>query len=373
MATGQWLFSKRLDLLVLFLPVWVTWVLAFVLPTEVINQEVTLWIWVVFVIGIDVSHVWSTIFRTYLDKEEFRLNRSILIWAPVVGFLAFFGVASISSNLFWSILAYLAVFHFVKQQFGFMRLYQAKSVKRPQNKWINDKTIIYLGMLFPVFYWHINSKRAFSWFVDGDFLNFGDVIYRLFGGIEVVPIINTTGIVIYWVLISYWLIREMIYFKNGYMDFPIGKVLWVLSTAINWYLGIVYFNSDFVFTVTNVVAHGVPYLALIFFYVEKKKVIKRPKYQVNFRKVVVNIGVMLFIVLVLAFGEEYLWDMLMYRDNEPFFEQIFTYPMAQLSSPYWQALALALLSLPQVTHYILDGFIWKSNKKNPYLKEILFN
>jgi len=372
MAPTRWLFSKRLDLFVLFLPVWLTWVLAFILPAEVINKEAALWVWVVFVIGIDVSHVWSTIFRTYLDKEEFRLNRSILIWAPVVGFAVFFGVAAVSSTLFWTILAYLAVFHFIKQQFGFMRLYQAKSAKRPQRKWVNDKTIIYLGMLYPVFYWHINSERAFNWFVEGDFFSLGQIVEMIFGGANVIPTINAIGIFTYWILIAYWFIGEIRYFKNSNSNFPIGKVLWVLSTAVNWFLGIVYFNSDFVFTVTNVVAHGVPYLALIFFYVERKKLVKRPKYQINTKKVVASISLMLLVVLVLAFGEEYLWDMLMYRDNEPFFQQLFSYPMAQLTSPYWQALALALLSLPQVTHYILDGFIWKSNNKNPYLKKILF-
>lgn len=372
MSISNWLFSKKLDLLVLFLPVWIVWIVAFILPEEVINKEVGLWVWVVFVLGIDVSHVWSTIFRTYIDKEEFRLNKRVLILAPIVGFIIFFSIAAISNLLFWSILAYLAVFHFVKQQFGFMRLYQAKSAKRPQHKWLNDKTIIYLSMLYPIFYWHINSSRAFEWFVQGDFLSIGHWISEFSSINEILPIVNLIGTIGYWSLISYWLYGEIKYFSTDKNTFPWGKILWVLTTAVNWFLGIVYFNSDLVFTMTNVVAHGVPYLALVFFYVEKKKVIKIPDYSMSIRKVTMSITVMLAIVLILAFGEEYLWDMLLYRDNESFFENILSYPAAQLSSPIGQALALALLSLPQVTHYILDGFIWKSNEHNPYLKKILF-
>jgi hypothetical protein len=32
--------------------------------------------------------------------------------------------------------------------------------------------------------------------------------------------------------------------------------------------------------------------------------------------------------------------------------------------------AIAILAMPQQVHYIVDGFIWKMNDKNPYLKPI---
>ena len=68
---GNWLFNRRTDLFLLGLPVWLCWIVFFLLPDRLIYIGVPLWVWVVFILGIDVSHVWSMIFRTYLDPEEF--------------------------------------------------------------------------------------------------------------------------------------------------------------------------------------------------------------------------------------------------------------------------------------------------------------
>jgi putative autoinducer-2 (AI-2) aldolase len=45
-----------------------------------------------------------------------------------------------------------------------------------------------------------------------------------------------------------------------------GKLLLLASTWATWFFGIVVAKSDLAFTVTNVVAHGVPYLALTYRY-----------------------------------------------------------------------------------------------------------
>jgi len=44
-----------------------------------------------------------------------------------------------------------------------------------------------------------------------------------------------------------------------------GKNLVVATTALTWFLGIVVLNSDYAFTVTNVLVHGVPYVGLVWF------------------------------------------------------------------------------------------------------------
>ena len=151
---------------------------------------------------------------------------------------------------------------------------------------------------------------------------------------------------------------------------PTGKILWLLTTAGNWYLGIVHFNSDIVFTLTNVIAHGVPYIALIFFYIDKKSSIKAPERPASKAQIGTSILSIMIFSLLLAFGEEYLWDMFLNRSRSALFEWFFAYPLRALQTPQGQALALALLSVPQVTHYVLDGFIWKNNEKNPYLKKV---
>lgn len=356
---SNWLFSKKMDLLILFLPVWLCWVAAFLLPVSALRADVPLWVWVVFVIGIDVSHVWSTLFRTYTDQEEFHNHKGLLLTVPVLAFLVSWGVASISFALFWRILAYVAVFHFVKQQYGFMRIYKARSADF-RSKFISDNFIIYLSMIFPVIYWHLNPNRHFSWFVTGDFLQF-----KL--PITVLSSVNFSLQFIYFGLLLLWIWEEIRFARLAEKAMPWGKILWVITTAGNWYIGIVYFNSDLVFTLTNVVAHGIPYMALIVFYQHEKHRISGK--QAIYKKLIPAAVFITGIAFILAFGEEYLWDALINHDNASFFSWLY-YP-DELPPVNWQAIALALLSVPQITHYVADGFIWKNSPKNPHLKNLL--
>ena len=359
MKTTKWLISKQIDILVMLIPVWVCWLIAFLLPEIQLHSAIPLWVFVVVVIGIDVSHVWSSIFRTYLDKEEFKAHRKTLIFAPIISFAFAFSLSAISIDLFWRYLAYLAVYHFIKQQFGFMRIYKAKNGDfRP--KLIRDNFVVYLAMIYPIIYWHLATDREFAWFMDGDFLsaNLGSGIMQWVGWI---------GNSLYFLILGWWFVEELnARRKKGV--FQLGKVLWVLTTAINWFIGIIYFNSDLVFTVTNVVAHGLPYLALIIFYQGGKLRFKLG--QVKAGKWFKIGGSIIATVIVLAIAEEYLWDMLVYRENESLFTLMGHYPI-ETPGYFIQLLAIGFLAVPQITHYILDGYIWKNNEKNPHLKEIL--
>ncbi len=221
-------------------------------------------------------------------------------------------------------------------------------------------------------YWHLASDRYFSWFVEGDFLTFG----MLPANLESVRwFLAHVGNSIYWLLFLLWFVEQIVVHRSTGKAMPWGKITWILTTAFNWYLGIVYFNSDLAFTVTNVVAHGVPYIVLVFFYVERKKVIRRehrPSLKGRFTSGSwIRLAAMAALILAFATFEEFLWDMLLYRDYAAFFEAIVRYPMAVVDSPIAQAVALALLSVPQTTHYIVDGFIWKRGPKNPHLKAVL--
>ena len=75
--------------------------------------------------------------------------------------------------------------------------------------------------------------------------------------------------------------------------------------------------------------------------------------------------------LLLASFEEYGWDLFLNGEKRRFFSHFLPYSFEVLTNPIGRALATAILSLPQITHYIIDGVIWKNNKKNPHLKPIL--
>ena len=328
----------------------------FFLPNNLLQNDVPLWIWAVFILGIDVTHVWSTLFRTYLDKEEFKNHKTVLILAPLLAFILLLGIARESVAYFWRVLAYLAVFHFIKQQYGFFALYTAKAKLKKTHRIFKDKWVLYFSMLYPVLFWHL-SDRNFVWFVDGDFLRmFSPFPWR---------IISES---IYWVTMTGWLIEEVFLIQKKINPLSFGRILWLLTTLFNWYLGIVFFNSDVAFTLTNVVAHGIPYLALVIFYQIKKNRFKGILTPNRMRWIIASIITFSF---GLAFTEEYFWDMLINREKSILFTSLFNYPMESAVHSSWKILALVLLSLPQVTHYILDGFIWKMDDANPHLKHLL--
>lgn len=369
---NQWLFSKKIDLWFLTLPVVLTWVFCFLMPTEFHLIKIPLWVWVIFILGIDVSHVWSTIWRTYFDKQEFKAHKKLLIFAPIIAFISIFLLTQISTFFFWRILAYIALFHFIKQQYGFFALYRAKFGHFIPHKIFKDNFTIYFSMLYPIFYWHLNGNRLFNWFINGDFITINDFLANIGITPNMLFYFNIIANTIYWCVLIGWTIEEFLLSRKHNLPLAYGKIIWLISTGINWYLGIVYFNSDIAFSVTNVVAHGIPYCVLIFIYVNKKKEYVSDS-SMNVQKWIIRIFLMLGVVFLFAFFEEYCWDMFINQERQLFFTNILSYPFASVSNSFQAKLTISILSIPQVTHYIIDGFIWKNNDKNPFLKPVLLS
>lgn len=298
------------------------------------------WTWIAGVLLIDVAHVWSTLFRVYLDPEEFRRRPGLYSLVPVVGLVAGVGLYSLGPVVFWRCLAYLAVFHFVRQQYGWVMLYRAKCGER--TGWWIDAATIYLATCYPLVYWHSHLPRRFWWFLRGDF--------------ERIPTLASDLLEpCYWIVLAVYFVRSLWRRSQGFTN-P-GKDLVVFTTALCWYVGIVAINSDYAFLVTNVVIHGIPYLILVYWYgwmrVKGATAFQRVKLASRLR----TIGLFIATVWVLAFAEELLWDRLVWHERPWLFGSAW-------NLHDWQWLFVPLLALPQFTHYALDGFIWR-RRKNP--------
>jgi hypothetical protein len=66
--------------------------------------------------------------------------------------------------------------------------------------------------------------------------------------------------------------------------------------------------------------------------------------------------------VLLAVGEEALWDRVVWHEHE----QLFGVGGLDLGE-FGIAIAVALLSVPQATHYMLDRYIWRIGPSNPRL------
>jgi drug/metabolite transporter (DMT)-like permease len=105
-----------------------------------IETKYSFYTWLFLIVFIDVAHVYATLFKTYFVASEFQKRKKLLIGLPIVCFLIGIVLFSFGSKVFWSVMAYIAVFHFIRQQYGFMRLYARNESKKWA--WI-DNLIIY--------------------------------------------------------------------------------------------------------------------------------------------------------------------------------------------------------------------------------------
>jgi hypothetical protein len=343
-----WLFSAGIDLGVFAGSALVSLLLlAIGAQFGLLAAESPDWTWISAVLLIDVAHVWSTGFRVYFDIDEVKRRPFLYLLVPVIGYVI--GVALYSENalLFWRALAYVAVFHFVRQQYGWVRLYRAKLKERDDaGKWI-DTAAVYLATVYPLVYWHANLPRNFEWFVKDDFGALPVFAEKILFPIYVFALALYATKSIY-----------LAVFKKFYNP---GKDIVILTTAVCWYLGIVAFNSDYAFTVTNVVIHGVPYVALVYWYAKQRRATAMTAGR-GYTLFSSNIIFFLSILWLFAYAEEILWHRAVWHERNWLFG-------ANWNLEEWKTYFVPLLALPQLVHYVLDGFIWR-RKNNSNFKLI---
>lgn len=340
---GVWLWGRTTDLWVFggsfALAMSAAALSAIVAPDGVLPA----WGWFIFVLGLDVAHVWSTIFRTYLDPEELARHKPLYLGLPVLCYAAGVLLYRFSALTFWRTLAYIAVFHFVRQQVGWVAIYRARAGERERfDKWLDD-AVIYAATGWPLLYWHAHLPRQFAWFMQGDFFDLSALR----------PLVVPAGVA-YAALLMVYAWRSGQRARAGRPN-P-GKDLVVLVTVATWFIGIVATNQDFAFTITNVTVHAIPYFALLWMYA-RERARERPQSLVAR---IVRAGVPAFVAVALgfAFFEELGWERLVWHDRPGWFGG------APREEPLLGSAVLAYvvpaLALPQTVHYALDGVLWRS-------------
>lgn len=307
------------------------------------------WGWLLFVVAVDVAHVHTTLFRTYFDRDELRRRRALYVAVPALCYAAGVALHLASHLTFWRALAYLAVLHFIRQQVGWVAIYRARAGERSSvDKWLDD-AVIYFATGWPLLSWHAHLPRAFRWFIEGDF------VAAPFLAAAVGPL----GVVYAALLFAYVARSAQLAARGGRVN--IGKHIVVATTAATWYVGIVATNSDFQFTVANVIVHGVPYMALLWAYTRERS----REAPAALSSIIARAGLAAFlgVALLLAFAEEVLWDRLVWHDRPFWFGG--GDRDAPLLSPLALAFVVPLLALPQATHYLLDALLWRRRDTGP--------
>jgi hypothetical protein len=350
-AAGQssrWLFSRRLDLALFGGTALVALVLVALAPAMGVGADSPEWSWITGVLLVDVAHVWSTTFVVYLDPIELKRRPLLYALTPVAAFAVGVGLYAWGPGPFWRFIAYLAVFHFVRQQYGWVMLYRARNGERDRlGRWLDGATV-YAATLYPLIWWHAQLPRGFAWMRDGDFIT----------GLPT-RVADIAGVA-YVVLLVNYVARAVAQLARR-QAVSWGKHLVVVTTALCWYVGIVGTNTDYTFTVTNVFIHGVPYMALVFVYA--KAAAREAPHGTSAKLLGRGILVCLATLWVIAYVEEMLWDRTLWHDRSWLFG-------SGLDIGSGALIMAPLLAVPQLTHYALDAFLWRRSA-NPRLGRLL--
>ncbi|RYG30448.1 hypothetical protein EON81_24900, partial [bacterium] len=148
-----WIHSPKFDLAAIIgPPVVITAVVLLFGDRLATITDMPVWLWIFLVLGIDVAHVYSSLFRTYLDREEFGKRRTLYLVVPVACWLGGIAVYALAGPIvFWSGVAYFAIYHFVRQQYGFLMLYRRGEPVGDLSYRI-DQVAIYLATVYPLVY-----------------------------------------------------------------------------------------------------------------------------------------------------------------------------------------------------------------------------
>jgi hypothetical protein len=349
MTRQPWIASARFDCAFILAPGLVVTLAVLAFPSFFSSHAVSPLIWAVLIVGVDVAHVYSTLYRTYFDPAEFRQRRALYLLAPLLGWLVFAGLYSIGPMVFWRVLAYLAVFHFIRQQYGFMMLYG-----RGERQFrLIDKTAIYAATLYPLVWWHTHG-RSFNWFMPGDFIAVTN------------PALADGALAVTVLIAAAYLAKEAWSAAQG-IPFNWPRNLLVAVTALSWWVGIMALDSDLAFTAVNILAHGPPYMALIWLYGRNRTagpaVPGKRLFSIGFLPVFIGLPILL------AYIEEGLWDGLVFADHPALFRMFHITSMIQ--DPDVLIWLVPFLALPQITHYVLDGFIWRLGQPGTPWRQIL--
>lgn len=342
---GQpWIGAPGFDLAFILGPGFVTSLLVLAAPEWFTAREASPLLWAALGIGVDMTHVYATLYRTYFDAAEFRRARTLYTLAPLLGWLGAAMLYRIGPMVFWRCLAYFAAWHFVRQQYGLMMLYGRWE---RQGKGI-DQAAIYAAVVYPLIWWHWHP-RQFAWYEEGDFFSFEAPTLAL---------ADVAGMV-YGVIMAAYVAKEAaLIWRSRRVNWP--RKLLLAGTALSWWVGVMTFDSDLVFTTVIVVAHGIPYTAMVWAYGRQLPAATMVGVVPAGRLFsLAFVPVFVLVPLVLAYVEDGVWYTLVYGEDSTLFRIPGFSALPLLQSHEVLSLVVPLLALPQITHYILDGFIWR--------------
>lgn len=307
------------------------------------------------VLLIDWGHIFAQYHRIYSNPLEDKKLKwvypiSYLLCIPVIAALVHYSNAGIIDTL----LVYFVIYHFIKQQFGFIKIYSKTDGPKSQRESVTETVLFYSSMAAPVLLWHVKGiGYEFKWtmlFWKSPFLEY-----------------------LVWPVFAVYLTSLCLYIHDEYKRtqrngmFNIPKNLALLTAMIGWGGVSVLTHAPMLIMFTVVLTHDLSY----FFYVwmigrRDHKTIKQKVHWFSWWSIP---GFIAYFVFLIVLGDVIMTVHLESTQdpnwNYVIWGQIFNGIGVQKG--WLLSFGWAIFFATQAHHYYIDRYLWKKEKDLAYM------
>lgn len=309
---------------------------------------------IVWIIVLDWAHIFAQWHRIYCNPLETKM----LKWIYPISF--FLLVPCLTVVLHYSgripvetFLIYFVVYHFIKQNYGYIRVYsKTDGPKQKYEMWL-ETLLIYLSMALPVLYWHLSFPYdLFTWVK----------FFPKWGPIN----LFLTPLLILYILcwVSYLVMEVRRSLRNNQINIP--KNLSILSAAVGWGAITLLSESPMLVYFTVVLAHDLSYTTFVWFIGRRDQ--KMISGKIPWRSWSSVPGFFMYLLAIVVVSQFVL--LLHHRFAGSSYPNLVfgNYMEAVKVGNKWMTdLGFAIFFATQAHHYFIDRYLWKKEKDLEYM------
>lgn len=344
----SWISSPKFDLSFIVLPPLLGLIAGVIIASDnPVFRAIEVQLVVILVI-IDLAHLISMWFRIYTSGTETKKDIRFY-WLIYVGLIFIFyaiGYFRHFNKVFYFI-TYFAIFHNIKQNYGFYSIYRKDETKNPKHIKF-EKYFFNAVLYYPLIVWHMDIK-SFDNYWSVYFVDLSSVKFMFYP----LTAVLLAGF-------GYYLKLSIEKYKNN--DLSPTKLLFFFTVTAGWYGVMLVAKETIALFLAIISAHAIAYL----FFVWKLYHLQIKKSVENISKKVVLKKNLFFISFVLIFGyiaRGFVETALQKNGLTGFWGRDFWHSLGQGNNSLFLVFLFTFPFATQVSHFIIDGFIWKQNRK----------
>jgi hypothetical protein len=308
------------------------------------------------VLILDWGHIFAQWYRIFLNPAETRKAKylytlSYFILIPILALLlTFFLIHSYVE----SFLVYFVIYHFIRQHYGFIRIYSKIDGVKSKMEVFVEGLFIYLSMWTPVIFWHIEFPfETYYWVIHFIKLPYAKEFFQI-------------ALCLYFlssILFLYFEYKRFL--RTKVVNTP--KLLAIFSAGLAW--GCVSFFKEVPVLIffTVVLTHDVSYMVLVWFIGRRDKVLTDNHIKWNSiwsvpGSIVYLLGILIVSRLVVGIHAELVFDL-----NKSYFLIGTLFNDLTNDSTFLIKLGWAIFFVTQGHHYFIDRYLWKKEKDFSYI------